>query len=86
MMFLRTCDGYITAMLDRPVPHLAVPYAAPIANNENNEKWNGMEEQRKSFSPLESRSSSMPTLPHGWEHANVRVTCTVVGCAGGTAS
>ena len=31
MMFLSTCDGYITAMLARPVPHLAVPYAAPMA-------------------------------------------------------
>jgi hypothetical protein len=31
MMFLSTCPGYCTAMQDKLVPHLAVPYAAPMA-------------------------------------------------------
>jgi hypothetical protein len=31
IMFFRTCPGYCTAMHAKLVPHLAVPYAAPIA-------------------------------------------------------
>ena len=51
IMFLSTVPGYCTAMQARPVPHFAVPYAAPMAEvkrvgGERRKKFNGGEIKR----------------------------------------